>query len=70
MKKDGCKGAREDESMAGAGEHGKVLLDLGLEVRQWPLQLVLPMNRSLTFARKQRENSLFCDCGTEPVLPH
>lgn len=66
MKKDCCKGAREDEGMAGADkEHGcywgalwQGPADLGWEVRLWRLQLVLSTNRPSSFARKQRENSL------------
>lgn len=49
--------------------HGKAVLDLGCDVRQWPLQLVLSVNRPLSFARKERKPCLVCR-GTEPVLPH
>jgi len=48
-------------SVVAAGEdRDKALLDLGWEVMQWPLQLVLPANRLLSSASKQRENCLFC----------
>lgn len=39
------------------GEHrGEVLLDLGWEMRQWPFQLVLSMNKTIVLYKEAKRN--------------